>query len=352
MKSGAPRFLGLLGLLGSFVGISTPAHAAPSAPTDWYTSVYSPGGVEVRADERLFTLYALLNALGYDQAPVVRKEPVPKHEFSAVRVRVRQALATLDPRLKEQVSNFFDAHPLPLSKYVAYTLSLGPAPSFSSAGAPAELAGFDKQLAQVYEAGQLHNLFAQVQQDYRADTRGYLAAIDQPLTQARKLLHDPKLTVVLAVNDLDGQGLARGIPLNTQDVVLVLGPDSKPDVQAMVRALGRVVLDPVMAKKATALKGAAEQAAVARGSDMGSGAVLESGADYASELLARALAIKVASTNQAADEEAALKLGYVGIKEAVKGLDDLAKGDKPLDVSVPDLLAKIDLKKAALARGN
>ena len=86
-----------------------------------------------------------------------------------------------------------------------------------------------------------------------------------------------------------------------------------------------------MLPQGTALKGAADQAAVVRGSG---GPQLDSAADYGSELLARAMAIKVASSDPNADEEEALKLGFSGIKEAVKGLDEWAKSDKPLEVLV------------------
>jgi hypothetical protein len=324
-----------------------PARAA----SDWFASVYSPGGVEVRADERLFTLYALLNTMGYDDAPVVRKFPVPKREFSPVRVRVRNALSSLDPKLKDQVSAFFDKHSLPLSKYAAFTLQLGPAPQFTApAGAqPAELVGFDKLLAQVYEQAKVRDLFAQVQDEYRADTKTYLTAIDGPMGEARKLLHDPSTKAVVAVNSLDGLGAAEGVSVDN-GAVLVLGPSPKPSVAAAVRAYARLVLEPVVSKKANLLKGAAEQAAVVRGSG---GPALEGAQDYATELLARAIAVKAAGADGQAELDQGAKEGFAGLKEAVKGLDDWGKGDKALDVLVADLLGKIDLKKAALpGKGN
>lgn len=317
---------------------------AGRASSDWFASVYSPKGVEVRADERLFTLFATLNALGYDEAPVVRRDPVPKRAFSPVRVKVREALATLDPKLKDKVSAFFDAHPLPLARYVAYTAQLGPAPSFTApAGVqPAELAGFEKQLAQVYEAAKVHELFAQVQEAYRADTKAYLGQLDEPLSKARKLLHDPPGRAIVAVNDLDGQGAAQAVPVGAESL-LVLGPSKEPNVQGVVRAYARLVLDPVVARRAGALRGAADQAAVVRGSG---GPALEGAADYASELLARAIAIKVASTDPAGDEQAALEQGFAGIKDAVRAVDELGKGERPLEQSVPDVLARIELHRA------
>ncbi|MBS2028829.1 MAG: hypothetical protein JST54_13085 [Deltaproteobacteria bacterium] len=313
------------------------------AAQDWFASVYSPQGVEVRADERLFTLFAVMNALGYDDAPVVRQYPVARREFSHVRAHVRQALASLDPKLKEQMSAFFDEHPLALGQYVAYTAQLGPAPQFAAPASvqPAQLQGFEKQLAAVYQAAKIHELFAEVQEAYRADTKAYLALVDEPLGKARKILRDPAGRAIVAVNDLDGRGAAQAVPVGA-DALLVLGPSPKPDVQAVVRAYARLVLDPILAKRGGVLKGAAEQAAVVR---VNGGPALESASDFASELLARAIAIKVASTDPAGDEEAQLKLGFAGIKEAVRAVDTIGKPDRPLEQVVPDVLAGIELRK-------
>ena len=332
------RFLALPVLA---LGVLAPGSAFASQ--DWFASVYSPQGVEVRADERLFTLFATLNALGYDDAPIVRQYPVARREFSPVRAHVRQALSGLDPKLKDQVSAFFDEHPLALGEYVAYTAQLGPAPTFTAPAAaqPAQLQGFEKQLAAVYQAAKIHDLFAEVQDAYRNDTKAYLALVDEPLAKARKILRDPAGRAIVAMNDLDGRGAAQAVPMGS-DALLVLGPSPKPDVQAVVRAYARLVLDPLVAKRGGVLKGAAEQAAVVR---VSGGPALDGASDYASELLARAIAIKVASTDPAGDEEAQLKLGFAGIKEAVRAVDTLGKPDRPLEQVVPDVLAGIELRK-------
>lgn len=317
--------------------------ASSYAEPDWFASVYSPNGVEIRADERLFTLFATLNALGYDEAPVVRKDPIPRREYSPVRVRVRQALATLDPKLKAQVNGFFDAHPLPLARYVAYVGQLGPAPTFAAPASiqPAELRGFEKQLAAVYQAGKLAEVFAEVQDAYRTDTKAYISTVDEPLAKARKLLRDPAGRAIVAVNDLDGRGASQAVGVGA-DALLVLGPSSKADVEGVVRAYAKLILEPITSKRGGVLKGAAEQAAVVRGSG---GPQLEGAGDYAGELLARAIAIKCASADPAADEEAALKQGFAGIKEAVRAVDQLGKTEKPLEQAVPDVLAGIELRK-------
>ncbi len=51
--------------------LSAPAPAAPAASAssavsagDWFASLYTGEGIELRADERVFALFALFNATG------------------------------------------------------------------------------------------------------------------------------------------------------------------------------------------------------------------------------------------------------------------------------------------------
>src|SRR5690606_12062485 len=87
--------------------------ASARAQDGWATSIYSAGGAELRVDERVFTLFAALNELGYDVAPVTRQHPIPKREFDPVRQAVRDA-ASLPPALRAKFEAFFDKNPLPV----------------------------------------------------------------------------------------------------------------------------------------------------------------------------------------------------------------------------------------------
>ena len=91
------------------------AHAEP----DWFASVYTPAGVELRADPRVFTLYALLNRAGYDAETPRREHPVPIYAYPATRARVRQGLASARPGVLEHAQAFFDAQPVPVERYLA-----------------------------------------------------------------------------------------------------------------------------------------------------------------------------------------------------------------------------------------
>ena len=104
-------------ILVSLMLAAAPAKAAahPPAPPppaqvqgDWFASLYTGEGIELRADERVFALFAMLNAVGYDQGPVTRKEPVPKVLYHPVRQQVRQRVIGGDAEVRKAADSFLD----------------------------------------------------------------------------------------------------------------------------------------------------------------------------------------------------------------------------------------------------
>lgn len=335
---------------------------APAAAVaeDWANSLYTEGGIELRADERVFTLFAALNEMGLDDAPVSRKDPIPKREFDPVRQRVRDAV-NLDPELRGRFDAFFDAHPAPLRSYTAFTLMLGPAPTFQlPEKLPAnlqELAGFEKLLAEFYARAGVKKIFDGVQAAHRDTLKRYAPAVDQPIATARKILKAPETDdsprIVVVVNLLDGRGSSYGV--NTGDETwLVVGPaGSEPDTRAIVRAFARVEIQPAAEGRTSTLKGGemllreVQEAGFAVGS--------ASVADYVAETLARAVAIKAAvpADQTARAAEAEKRNGFVLISEMNRGLAIFAKSPKPMDVFLADFLREVDAGKAvAELRGN
>jgi hypothetical protein len=200
--------------------------ASPAfAEADWFASLYTGEGVELRADARVFALYAVLNALGYDRAPLARKEPIPKYAFHPVREQVRAKLMALAPTLRQGADAYFDAHPQPIERYVAFAVG-GPK------GA-ADLKGFDSVLSNAEAGWNLAGLLADVQGEYRKALKGYLPALDVPLGRARQLLRVPEDSqkTVLIMNLLDGQDEAHGVA-GDGGIVVVVGPSDKPNVAA------------------------------------------------------------------------------------------------------------------------
>ncbi len=300
----------------AILALSALTVVAPArAETDWFASLYTTEGVELRADERIFTLYALLNGLGYDEAPVVRAHPVPARELHPVRLRVRSGLK-LEPALGDRFQAFFNAHPSPVETYGRYALALkGPAGFERLPQASAELKGLEPLLAEGFAQLKLADLFGSVQEDYRTALKAYHAVVDVPVNRARKALRlkdDDAPRVVLVVNLLDGHGRSYSY-LSGDELWVVLGPAKTPDLFAVVRELARTRLSPLVAGKADA-----------------------EAAPLVIETLAQSFA---ASSLGLPDAELEVRSKDLpGLKDWAKQVDAFAKTDKALEVFVAEAI--------------
>lgn len=219
---------------------------------DWFASVYTDEGIEVRADERVFTLYAVLNAMGYDEAPLARVAPVAKRELHPVRARLRGALH-LAPELAGELDAFFDAHPFSVEEYARYALSLGGPPGFerTSASAP-QLQGFELLLARAYHAGGVAALFQQAYGEYRPALRSYHAVVDAPagaIRRSLRLRESDALRIAVVVNLLDGQGKVVAATFG-EELFLVVGPTQTPNLIAVATEVARAHLAATAAARA------------------------------------------------------------------------------------------------------
>ena len=327
------RFLNVL--IGPLVVSASPAWA--QSTNDWFASLYSPEGVELRTDERIFDLYAVFNAMGYDDAPVIRRDPVPKRGFNSVRQRVRaSAAAVFDDRLRQRIDAFFDAHPLPQTVYVGYAAHLAASPTFTPGpGAGRELAGFEGLLATAQAKLKLADLFQQTQDEQRTMLKKYLLEIDAPLAAARRLLHlkddDEERRTVLALNMLEAPGVADSLWVEKEQLVVV-GPSDKPNLPAVVREYARLHVAPAVERRSGAYK--FEVPVGVRGAPV----------DYVTETVVRAVALKAALPVAVQDSaaEADAKAGYGGVREMVKLLDEFSKSDRPLDAYLADTWPRVD----------
>ncbi len=318
---------------------SAPAFAASEG--DWFASLYTGEGIELRADERVFALFAVLNATGFDQGPVSRKDPVPKVNYHPVRQQVRARVIGGDPDVRRAADEFLDKHPAALRNYLTWAVQGSP-PPFSAAPKSkdkelSDLKGFEAVLARAWTGWKLGELMGTVQGEYRKSLKTYLGAIDAPLVKARKILKVPDNgpQSLLVVNLLDTQDMVRGV-MGEGEIVLVVGPSEKPNVEGLLREYARVLIDPVVAKKASGWAGGAQllkEAQVA-------GATEQTVGEYATGLLTYAVALKALDANDAAWEAAANK-GYFGIRDIGKMFDE----GKPLDGWVLDALAKAETRR-------
>lgn len=347
--------LSLLPTLAALLAFAIPAPST-AAGTDWANAVYSAGGAEIRVDERVFTLFAALNELGHDDAPISRTAPVPKREFHPVRQLVRDAVG-LDPALRTKFEDFFDKNPLPIRSYLSYTLSLGPAPAFKAPETvPAELArlkGFEAILAEFHAKAKIQAIFAKVSDTQREALRRYATVVDKPIEESRKILRRPATEdsphLIVVVNLLDADRASYGINRG-DETVLVVGPGGESiDPTVIARAFVRSEVQALAAGKGGSLKSGGELFEEARSNiSLLDAANLD---DYVAESLARVVAIRAAlpaaEAGKALDNE--FRRGFVLVKELNRGLAIYSKGNKALDAFLGDFLREIDVARLMAA---
>ncbi|AKU90904.1 hypothetical protein [Vulgatibacter incomptus] len=327
---------------------------ATASAQDWASSVYSEGGVELRIDERIFTLFAAFNDMGLDDAPVTRQDPIPKREFDPVRRQVRDAIL-MSPDLRAKFEAFFDKNPLPVRTYAAYTLALGDAPTFT---APAKLPvgteslkGFEALLAEFYGKARIKEIFAKLTAPQREVLKRFSPAVDKPVAEARAVMKtketDASPQVVVVVNLLDGRGSAHGIQVG-DEIFLVVGPAAAGtgpvDSLPIARAFARAELEAIAKGKGSALKGGKELLREVQGNYAVGSASVE---DYVAENLARVVAIKAAVPSEEMSKamEDEMRNGFLLVRELNRGMAIYAKATKPLDAFIADFLREIDVGK-------
>jgi hypothetical protein len=317
------QLLALLLALGAF---------RAQAEADWFSRLYTPRGTELRADSRVFTLFALLNRAGYDAGPVRREHPVPAYRYSPARARVREALAGADPAVLQRAQAFFDAHPLPLERYLALALLLE-----DEAPVPAELReleGLETLLDQVEAKWPVASLRAETFDQYRGEMRSYLAVVDGPLQRAQRLLRVPETGpgVRIVVNLLASEGWVRGYR-TAQGVVLVVGPGKTPELERLMAEYARLLLPPQVGEQAQA-RWAAGPALLREAQALGAREATVG--EYAMALLSRAVALAAVEAPDSA-YEAAQREGYFGLK----GLAGSFGEPRPVDAWALEGLARV-----------
>ncbi|MBZ4417420.1 hypothetical protein [Myxococcus sp. RHSTA-1-4] len=320
--------LGASGAVHAQARMSTPVTVAPAE--DWFSSVYTAGGLEVRADVRVFTLFALLNRLGYDAGVRYREHPVPAFSYGPARTRVRDALVTASPAVLARAQAYFDAHPVPVEAYLARLLGGPEAP-----GAARSLDGLEALLERVEAEWPVADLRAGTLDLYRAEQRAWLPLLDAPLQQAARLLGLPEGEPVLqvVVNLLDVEGSIRRVETG-RGWVLVVGPATRrPEMEPVVREFARAVLSSRMGTRLESRwAGGAAALREARVAGAGEATVGE----YGVALLSRALALLATGAQEAA-YEAAGRQGYFGLKALARSFDD----SRPVEAWALDGLARV-----------
>ncbi len=326
-----------------FAGTSSPVRAAgrEAKQGDWFASLYTGEGTELRNDERVFALFAVLNGAGFDQGPVTRTQPVPKVNYHPVRSAVRAWVLGGDLELRRAADTFMDAHPASLQRYLSAAVSSGPPPFKQGPANAADVKGLETLLAKAWAGWRLEELMEQVQQEYRKTLKTYLTVVDAPLTRARALLKLAETTqTVLVVNLLDAQDAVRSAQAESGEAYVVVGPSEKPNIEGVLSAFGRLSIEPVVAKRVSqsAWPGGAT---VLREAQL-AGAADQTVQEYATSVFTKALALRAIDANEAAYETAAAQ-GYFGVREVAKLFDDA----RPFEAWVLDGLQRVEARRPA-----
>lgn len=217
-----------------------PVRAPRPAPTGEY--------VRLQADERLFTLFAALNAAGYD-------EENNELGMSEVRRQVRAALAgrgEVTSPLRPYLAMCRTIH---VSQCATWILQRGPAPDFARAvdgwalNAPAfPFLGFDRALAAFYRQTDIARLWAAQRPAYEAEIARYRSlatpAVDEVFAYLR-ITAPPTAGVVVLPNLLDAYWRGYGPRVGDLSYV-VMGPAVEPNVGLIQHEALHPILNPLV----------------------------------------------------------------------------------------------------------
>lgn len=216
--------------------------AAPGTPAG-AGAARLQGRVEVRPDERIFTLFAAFNASGYDEGV---KESGPMREG------IRQKLADLPVRIIEPFRKFRAQRPQPLSAYVAYALSLTGPPQFVEQRPAGGFQGLSRILSDFYTGARIAEIW-QPASDAQTRVAGLYAssapAIIGGLLDYARASDIPAKNIVVIPNILDSPG-ENYLAVQQETAFFVIGTAGAVERPALTMLSARLLLQEVDLKRA------------------------------------------------------------------------------------------------------
>jgi hypothetical protein len=277
---------------------------AGEARAQWSSaSVFTEDGVELGVEPRIFSLFAILNSVGYDKETLFGPAPLEKPQYSAAREKLRSNLGRSSVK---ELGELFQKNPAPLAAYIQAVLELGPAPRFDDKAATSPLArALAGPLREWFNEEGGSALLRNANEEARATQRRLLPLLDRAITGVTKTARlgdssDQLLEgtgsqgrVAIVLNDLDAHGSF--LVVNAGDTTAIItGPlrgttDDDAVIDAATLAYARTVVAGETDKLATAgtlVDGFAKLGAATK-------AGLPDGKRYARELLACGLAREI-----------------------------------------------------------
>src|SRR5688572_16050479 len=116
------RWISIPAVLSS-VSLTVSLMAASTAAADAPDRLITKHGVELRADERVFVLFAALNALEFNEETRRKGPPLRAPEFHPIRVQIRDALRAQDDAGNlAGIRSMFEANPAEIEVYLEAVL--------------------------------------------------------------------------------------------------------------------------------------------------------------------------------------------------------------------------------------
>jgi hypothetical protein len=215
-------------LLGS-LGVAGTLFLAFGSPAQWGSgnAVYTEQGIEISADSRVVSLYAMLNGHGYDEETVRGPPPLKLPQYTEARVKARTAMGRPGTGMRK-LGKLIEKKPGSARKYIKSVLQLGQSPTFEPPGKITKLgkAVYGPLRTWYNEEGGLrvHKLVSDAVRPDQRKLKTLLEKTCEPLVSAvrlgdeeEQLLDDtgPSGRVVIALNPLDSHDVLRRITLGS-----------------------------------------------------------------------------------------------------------------------------------------
>lgn len=205
--------------------------------------LYTGSGVEIRMDERVFRLFAALNAAGYSDESEHQGPPLNAPVYHPLRVDVRDKLREVrDEPVTQEVAKLFQENQYPIEDYLAALLA-GPDTKLSGNAKKLQpkLAVLDK----FAEQAALKALFDELAERQRSQAKELMKVVEDDLEKAADQLDDPEFraprNLVVVPNPLDSHDALRTVDVGDERFVVV-GPGLESGRDQIVQAVVRPYL--------------------------------------------------------------------------------------------------------------
>ncbi len=216
--------------------------------------------IDFRADLRLFTVMAALNAAGFDYER-------PNQDMSPVRQAVRLALKDLEPSLSSRLTAFYQSHRglrEEAQQQIAYTslaLLIADAPTFSLIEEEdtipddvLKIQSFAELVEEFYRVAQIETLWLRFQDSYQAESQAYRPVLEKVIEDILRYFRiGPRRVlnrqIILIPDLLNAKDLVNARNLD-RTYYIVVGPTDEPlgNYSSLQHEYLHVLIDPLVEK--------------------------------------------------------------------------------------------------------